>query len=324
MKKNHKLSLIIPVFNEAGCVVPLYREIKSVWAKNKLKGEIIFVNDGSSDQTQTRLERLAKNDSRLIIINLRSRMGKAWALRIGFQQAIGDVIITMDGDLQDDPKEIPRFIAQIDRGSDLVSGWKQRRRDPWSKIIPSRVFNFIVRLVTGIKLHDINCGFKAYRCQLAKNLDLHGELHRFVPVLAAANGYRVDELIVNHRPRTNGQSKYNAWRYFYGLFDLLTVTYLTRFNGRPLHMFGFIGSGLFGLGFVVASYLVFIRLFWQQHIGERPALQFSFLFMIIGVQIIVFGLLAEQIAGLDTNPKIDQLIKSVTSKSKKAKTKKLL
>lgn len=289
------LSIVIPVYNEEKNIIPLYRQLRKVVADRSVISEILFINDGSTDSTQQKIESLCQTDKRVIGVQLRTQQGKATALRVGFTHAVGETIITLDGDLQDDPLEIPKFLAEISKGADLVSGWKHHRLDPVEKTFPSRIFNFVTRKLTGVELHDMNCGFKAYRQELAKSLNLHGELHRYIPVLAHANGFSIAEVKIRHRPRRFGVSKYGWQRYFYGLFDLATVIYLTKYRRRPLHIFGSIGLLLFCLGSVLSTYLIGLKYIVGENIGHRPLLQLAFLLIIVGVQIGMFGLIAQQL-----------------------------
>jgi glycosyltransferase involved in cell wall biosynthesis len=228
-------------------------------------------------------------------VELRRNFGKATALQAGFQVAKGAIIITMDADLQDDPVEIPRFLEALEDGVDLVSGWKQNRQDPLTKTLPSKLFNFATSLLTGIKLRDFNCGFKAYRREVVQSLDLYGELHRYIPVLAYANGFRIGESPVNHHRRSYGKSKYRFERFLRGAFDLITVLFLGTFKRRPLHLFGLIGIVLFGVGFAIDLYLSLLWLTGIAYIGNRPLLILGTLLIIVGVQVLIFGLLAEMV-----------------------------
>jgi glycosyltransferase involved in cell wall biosynthesis len=238
-----RISVVIPVHNEQDDVAELAAALGGV-----LPGanEIIFVDDGSTDQTWERLKAL-HDPGRVRLLRFRANFGKTAALVAGFAASRGEVVFTMDGDLQDDPAEIPRFLQKMDEGFDLVSGWKRRRHDPPGKVIPSRIFNFVVRKTTGLALHDINCGFKCYRGELARSLRLYGEQHRFIPVFAATRGYAVGEIEVRHHPRKHGRSKYGFSRLFKGFFDLVTVLLITRFAERPSHGFGFAAAALAGV-----------------------------------------------------------------------------
>lgn len=254
--------------------------------------EILFVDDGSSDGTWEVIGSLASADSRVRGIRFRRNFGKAAALGAAFKRATGDTIVTLDADLQDDPSEVPRMLERLDSGLDAVTGWKRRRHDPWHKVWPSRLFNLVVSRVTQVRLHDHNCGFKAYRSEVVKELRLYGELHRFIPVLAHSRGFRVGELEINHRPRLHGRSKYGARRFVRGLLDLLTVTFLTGFGQRPLHLLGGVGLVAFLLGFVGMAYLAVERALGA-HIGGRPLLTYSLMSLLLGTQLVALGIIAE-------------------------------
>lgn len=314
MKNKHKISIVIPVFNEAKNIEPLYKEIYAVMHKINADFEVIFVNDGSTDTTQDIIERLFReNKDQVRGIQLLTQSGKAAALHAGFQEATGDIFFTLDGDLQDDPHEIPRFLAKIEEGYDLVSGWKKNRKDSFIKNNTSKIFNSATNMISRVKLHDFNCGFKAYKAQVAKSISLYGELHRYIPVIVAAKGYRVTEIPVHHRQRLSGKSKYGISRFLHGFLDLVTVIFITRFHSRPLHLFGYVGIGFFTIGFFIGLYLTAIKIFGHQSIGERPLLLFSVMLMIMGVQIGVTGIVGEQIAGLvyktDKNYIVNKIIK---------------
>lgn len=301
------LSAVIPVYNEADSLVQLHDELTAVARREAYDLEIVLVDDGSTDGSWRRIGELAAGDSRVHGIRFRRNFGKAAALRAGFQAARGDVVMTLDADLQDDPREIPRFLAALDGGSagplDVVSGWKQVRHDPWHKVLPSRVFNWMVSRLTGVQLHDHNCGMKCYRREVLGEVRLYGELHRFVPVLAAARGFRVGELTIQHRPRQFGKSKYGIRRFTRGFLDLLTVRFLTGFGQRPQHLLGAWGLFSFGLGLCGLLYLT-AYWFWRQWhpeanlppLHERPALLYSLGALLLGAQLLAIGLLAEMIA----------------------------
>jgi len=292
------LSVIVPILNERGNLPELYKRLTEVLSQIPRKYEIIFVDDGSSDGCLDLCRVLVESDAHVTLVELRRHFGKATALQVGFQVAQGDVIITMDGDLQDDPVEIPRFLEALEDGVDLVSGWKKRRRDPLGKTLPSKLFNWVTSMLTGIKLRDFNCGFKAYRREVVETLDLYGELHRYIPVLAHANGFRIGEIPVNHHPRQNGKSKYSFERFARGAFDLLTVLFLGSFKRRPLHLFGLIGIAFCGLGFAIDLYLSILWLTGIAYIGNRPLLILGTLLIIVGIQVLIFGLLAEMITAV--------------------------
>jgi len=245
-----QLSLVIPLYNEVESLEQLHREICDVIESNHYDVEIIFVDDGSTDQSWSVIERLAASDSRVRGIQFRRNFGKAAALQAGFNAARGEIILTLDADLQDDPLEIPDFFRKMATGLDVVSGWKQRRLDPWHKVFPSRVFNAAVSWLTGVKLHDHNCGMKSYRREVLENIPLYGERHRFIPVLATARGYKVGEKIIAHRARQFGHSKYGFARFVKGFLDLLTVWFLTRYGQRPQHFLGTIGLMVMLLGII--------------------------------------------------------------------------
>jgi glycosyltransferase involved in cell wall biosynthesis len=289
------LSVIIPVLNERGSLNELYQRLTEVLRQINREFEIIFVDDGSSDGSAELCRSLVESDSRVTLVELRRHFGKATALQAGFQLAKGAIIITMDADLQDDPTEIPRFLKALDDGVDLVSGWKKNRQDPLTKTLPSKLFNFATSLLTGIKLRDFNCGFKAYRREVVQSLDLYGELHRYIPVLAYASGFRTIEIPVNHHRRSYGQSKYSFERFLRGAFDLLTVLFLGSFKRRPLHLFGLIGMVLFGVGFAIDLYLSLLWITGIAYIGNRPLLILGTLLIIVGIQVVIFGLLAEMV-----------------------------
>jgi glycosyltransferase involved in cell wall biosynthesis len=294
------LSIVIPVLNEAESLEPLHRELAEVAAAEAYEMEIIFVDDGSSDGSWETIRRLAERDSRVQGIRFRRNFGKAAALSAGFAQARGELLITLDADLQDDPREIPRFLAAMERDLDCVSGWKKIRRDPWHKVFPSRVFNVLVSSLTGVRLHDHNCGMKCYRREIFDEVQLYGELHRFVPVLAASRGYRVGEIEINHRPRQHGRSKYGLARFLKGFLDLLTVKFLTGFGQRPQHVLGAAGLLFFSLGLMGLFYLAgqWIVTRWvpglePRNIHERALMYYSIASLLVGGQFMSIGFLAE-------------------------------
>jgi len=288
------ISLVIPVHDEELAVGPLYEELAATLDQLGLEWEALFVDDGSTDGTLAALTRLHDSARNVRVVRLRRNFGKATALAAGFAQAQGEVVVTMDGDLQDDPAEIPKLLAKLDEGFDLVSGWKTQRRDPLTRRIPSRIFNGVTGAVSGLHMHDMNCGLKAYRAEVVKGLRLYGELHRFLPVLAHQRGYRVAELPVNHRPRSHGRSRYGLERYLRGAFDLLTVSFNGRYRTRPLHLFGTLGL-LFGLvGTIVLAYLTVLKI-GGHAIGQRPLLTLGVLLVVVGIQLFSLGLLAELI-----------------------------
>jgi len=290
------LSLVIPVYNEADSLEPLVAEIDESLQAAGLEYEIVFVDDGSTDGSFDVMQRLAAPRGDVRIVKLRRNFGKAAALSHGFAECRGDYVVTMDGDRQDDPAEIPRLIAPLDDGYDLVSGWKQSRQDPLNKTLPSRFFNWTVRRTTGIPLHDFNCGLKSYRREVVDTIYVYGEQHRYIPVVAAQAGFRVTEEKVSHRRRTAGRSKYGWQRYLRGYLDLLTVLFLGRYQHRPQHLFGGIGSLLILIGIVVELYLTVDKLVFGHPIGQRPLLLLGALLIIVGVQLLSLGLIGELIA----------------------------
>lgn len=287
------LTILVPVMNEEGNLPELYSRLLTSLDRIALPFEIIFVDDGSSDGTWTLITRLSGSDPRVIGLRHRRNFGKAQALSNGFSIATGDVVVTMDGDLQDDPDELANFLGMLDQGYDLVSGWKQRRQDPLGKTAPSRVFNWTVRKTTGVQLHDFNCGFKAYRREVTSSIRLYGELHRFTPVLASAEGFRIGELPVKHHARKWGTSKYGWSRLTKGFLDLLTVIFLTQYRQRPMHLFGLPGLISMALGIVLGLWLSFERIALDHSIGTRPALLLAVLLVVIGAQFFGLGLLGE-------------------------------
>jgi len=290
------LSIVIPVHNEEGNLVELHRRLTDVLAAIGLPYEIVFVDDGSKDGTWRVVQSLHGQDPRVVALRHRRNFGKAQGLANGFAVATGEVIVTMDGDLQDDPTELPRFLAKLDEGYDLVSGWKQRRQDPLGKTAPSKLFNATVRRASGVQLHDFNCGFKAYRHEVTQQIRLYGELHRFTPVLADAEGFRIAELPVKHHPRTWGQSKYGYKRLVKGFLDLLTVVFLTHYRQRPMHLFGIPGLLALFLGIGIGIELTIEKLFLDERIGTRPLLMLCVLLVVIGTQFFGLGLLGEFLA----------------------------
>jgi glycosyltransferase involved in cell wall biosynthesis len=294
------LSIVIPVYNEAESLETLHRELSEVADAEGYELDIIFVDDGSADQSWEIIRRLAAGDARVRGLRFRRNFGKAAALSAGFSRARGDLVMTLDADLQDDPREIPRFLAAMQNNLDVVSGWKKVRRDPWHKVFPSRVFNCLVSKLTGVKLHDHNCGMKCYRREIFEEVQLYGELHRFVPVLAASRGFRVGEIEIRHRPRQFGRSKYGMGRFVKGFLDLLTVKFLTGFGQRPQHILGSIGLVSFVIGALIFIYLtghwIISRLVPGMeviHLSSRPLLLYSIALLLLGGQFMSIGFLAE-------------------------------
>ena len=295
-----ELSVILPVLDEVDSLDVLYRELTTVLQSLGRPYELIFVDDGSRDGSFTRIEKLHRSDDRVRAIQLRRNFGKAAALAVGFRAARGDILITLDADLQDDPAEIPRLLARLEEGQDLVSGWKRDRQDPCSKTWPSRLFNGVTGWLTGVRLHDFNSGFKAYRREVVEEIRLYGELHRFIPALAAWRGFRVDELPVHHRARRFGRSKFGSARFWRGCLDLVTVLFLTRYTRRPLHLFGGLGLAAWTVGFGANLYLTGLWLAGVRPIGTRPLLAFGVLSMLVGIQFFAVGLLSELVLSYQT------------------------
>jgi glycosyltransferase involved in cell wall biosynthesis len=291
------ISVVVPVYNEERSVALLYEELQAALDPLGDAWEAVYVDDGSTDGSFAALTRLHAAHDNVRVVRLRRNFGKAAALAAGFANAGGDVIVTIDGDLQDDAAEIPHLLAKLDEGFDLVSGWKARRRDPLTRRLFSRMFNAGVGLVSGVRLHDMNCGLKAYRASVVRGLPLYGELHRFLPVLAHQRGYRIAELPVNHRPRAHGRSRYGVERYLRGFFDLLTVSFIGRYRHRPLHLFGGLGLLTMVGGLACLVYLTILKA--QGHaIGSRPLLTLGVLLVVVGIQLLSIGLIGEMITSL--------------------------
>ena len=295
------LSIIVPLFNEDESLRQLHQEICQSCDKHGVAFEVVFVDDGSTDRSWQVVTELAESDKRVSGIRFRRNFGKAAALTVAMRAARGKEIMMMDADLQDDPAEIPAFLAKLDEGFDVVNGWKERRLDPWHKVYPSKVFNWMVSRLTGLQLHDHNCGLKLFRSDVTSEVRIYGELHRFIPVLAHARGFTVTELPVHHRERQFGHSKYGIRRFMRGFLDLLTVKFLTGFGQRPQHMMGTVGIGFFALGLLGLGYLTILWLLTNiagmdfPPIGNRPLLAYSVAATLLGGQAISLGLLAELI-----------------------------
>ncbi len=288
------ISVVVPLLNESESLPELHQRLSSVLSGMGAAYELIFIDDGSRDNSLAVLQELAARDARVRVISFRRNFGKSAALATGFRAASGRFVITMDSDLQDDPAEIPGLIAKLEEGFDLVSGWKKTRHDPvFSKNLPSKLFNRVTSRLSGIRLHDFNCGLKAYRGEVVKDIPVYGELHRFLPVLAFKLGYRITEIPVQHHARKYGQTKFGANRFVNGFFDLLTVLFISDYNRAPLHLFGSMGLVCGMMGFLVNLYLT-VGWFNGIAIGNRPLLFLGILLMVIGVQFFSFGLIAEK------------------------------
>jgi glycosyltransferase involved in cell wall biosynthesis len=288
------ISIVVPLHNEERSVALLYDELDSALEPLGQDWEAVFVDDGSTDGSYAALTRLHDANDNVRVVRLRRNFGKATALAAGFTNARGETVVTIDGDLQDDPAEIPRLLVKLEEGFDLVSGWKVKRRDPLRRRFLSRVFNWVTGRVSGLRLHDMNCGLKAYRAEVVRELRLYGELHRFIPVLAHYRGFRVAELPVNHRAREHGRSRYGLERYIRGFLDLLTVSFIGRYRHRPLHLFGGLGLALGFLGFAILVYLTIVKLSGHA-IGERPLLTLGVLLVVVGLQFFSLGLISEML-----------------------------
>lgn len=291
------ISIIIPVYNEEDNILPLYNKLKPV-LKNLGEHEIIFVDDGSTDRTFQRLIECAENDKKLKIVKFRRNFGQSVAISYGFDHAIGEIVITMDGDLQINPGDIPEMVEQIREGSDVVCGWRKQRKDPFlTKRVPSRVFNWLTSKMSGFKIHDIGTPFRAYRRETVKDISgsLYGELHRYLPVLAGWRGYKVSEIEVKHNPREHGKSKYGWSRLIRGFLDLLTVYFLEKYLSRPLHLFGTIGLLSMTSGAVITLHLLIERIIYWQALEDRPLFLLGILMVLSGIQFITLGLVGEML-----------------------------
>src|SRR5438132_5340080 len=317
------ISILIPVYNEKESLNTLHAEIEEARRSASLELEAIFIDDGSTDGTWITIKNLADKHAGVQGIRFRRNFGKAAALSAGFHAARGDIIVTMDGDLQDDPKEISAFLAALDKSFDVVNGWKRIRHDPWHKVLPSKVFNVLVSSIMGVWLHDHNCGMKCFRAEVCREIKLYGELHRFIPVLAAARGFKVGEIEIRHRPRRFGHSKYGMRRFVKGFLDLLTVKFLTGFGQRPQHLLG--GTGL--LSFVAGTLgIIYLSITWLinvwapgsfQPLHTRPLLIYSVAALLLGAQMVSIGFLAELITAYQSRDEDSYSIAERTKGSEK-------
>ncbi len=293
------ISVVIPLLNEEESLSELTKWLVRVLDDGHYNYEIIFVDDGSTDASWQVISDLAKTNSSIKALRFRRNFGKSAALNEGFRHANGSVVITMDADLQDSPDEIPALYKMVmDEGFDLVSGWKKKRHDPIGKTIPSKFFNFTTRKISGIKLHDFNCGLKAYKNEVIKSIEVHGEMHRYIPVIARWSGFsKIGEKIVEHHERKYGRTKYGLSRFIKGYLDLLSITFISKFGKRPMHLFGTLGTLIFFVGFAIAAYLAYAKFFMEGYrMTERPLFYFGILAMIIGTQLFMTGFLAELIS----------------------------
>lgn len=305
-----QISVVVPVYNEEGSLPELQARLTGVLESMRRSYEIIYVDDGSDDASLDILRGFHAADEHVGVLSFRRRYGKSAALCVGFDEAGGEIIVTIDADLQDDPEEIRRLIAKLEEGYDLVSGWKKKRNDPVTKTIPSRFFNWVTATVTGLSLHDINCGLKAYRRVVTDHVRVYGQLHRFLPVFAHKAGFRVGELAVVHHPRRHGRTKYGLGRFLHGFLDLLTVVLITGFTGSPLHFFGSIGLTLALVGFVINCYLLYLKIGFGNIRGRTPLLMLGVLLMLLGFQLVFTGLLAELITRMGHEGRKEYSIKA--------------
>ncbi|WP_026506348.1 glycosyltransferase family 2 protein [Butyrivibrio sp. MC2013] len=305
-----KISVLVPAYNEAESLGELYKQVRSGLqmcfdAQQASEYEIWFVNDGSKDNTESVIKGLIAEDSKVHLISFRKNFGKSPALNAGFHHVTGDLVFTLDADLQDDPKEFTRFIQKIDEGYDLVVGWKFNRLDPAEKRLPSKLFNKVTSSLSGVKLHDHDCGFKCFRREVVESLDLYGELHRYIPVLAYRNGFRITEITVEHHKRQHGASKYGVERYMRGAFDSLTTNFLLKYSDRPMYLFGRIGVYSALLGFIICFYLT-TQWFRGIGIGGRPLLLLGVLLLVVGVQFIAMGFIGNLIVDISSRQKYSE------------------
>ncbi|MFH0779016.1 MAG: glycosyltransferase family 2 protein [Candidatus Eisenbacteria bacterium] len=289
------ISAVVPVYNEEGSLRELHRRLSESLSKIAADYEILFVDDGSTDRSFDILRELQESDGHVRLISFRANFGKSAALASGFGETTGRIVVTLDSDLQDDPSQIPLLVEKLNEGFGVVSGWKRERKDPLTKTIPSRVFNLAVSSITGIRIHDFNCGLKAYKGEAARELDLYGELHRFIPVLAHWAGWKVSETVVVHHPRRHGKSKFGVARFINGFLDLLSVMFLTAHETNPLHVFGRLGLLFFAVGFFINLYFAGVWILGEP-LRVRPLLLFAVVLVILGIQFVSMGLLGEMIA----------------------------
>lgn len=290
-----KVTILVPLFNEEESLKPLYNEIKKTLRGISSDYEILFVDDGSTDRSLAIIKELTRIDNKIRYFSFRTNYGKSAALQIGFKQATGDAVITMDADLQDDPAEIPSLLEKLEEGYDLVSGWKKKRYDPFIKKYSSRFFNAVTRWFSKVKIHDFNCGLKAYRKPVVQNVNVYGELHRYIPVLAGWKGFLVSEIAVKHHPRRYGKTKFGISRFFKGFIDLITVIFTVRYSKRPMHLFGFVGVLTAFAGVFISLWLTYEKIFFGIGINNRPIFFLGILLIIVGVQFFAIGLIGELI-----------------------------
>jgi len=312
------LSLVIPVYNESGNLVELYERILKVLETLNKDYEIIFINDGSQDDSLDVLKNIQKNNERILIINFRRNFGQTAAFAAGFDHASGDMIVTMDSDLENSPEDIPKLLTRIEEGYDLVSGWRINRKDNYLlRILPSKIANYIISFICGIKLHDYGCSLKAYRSEILQNIKLYGEMHRFIPALASTMGISAVEIPVEHVKRNKGKSNYTIFRFVKVILDLILIKFLLKYRSRPFHIFGFLGISSFSIGFIVALYLSVLKIFFEVSLSARPLLLMSVVLIIFGIQLITMGLLSELIIRnyYESQNKTVYIVKEVISSS---------
>ncbi len=295
------LSIVIPAYNEEDNLPVLYKKIIDVLHKEKIGYELLFFNDGSTDKTVQVMQKIAHKDSHARILSFAVNRGKSEALNIAFTQAKGDMIMTMDADLQDNPNDIPKFIAKMNEGYDMVAGWRKNRKDKSYMVIPSRIWNAMTRIFWKLTIHDYNCGFKLYTAEAARSLRLYGGMHRFIPMMLQQQGYRISEVVVDHKPRLYGKSKYGFIKIFKDWPDMFTVLFVSKFIKRPMHFFGFTGTLVLFIGLIMLSYLTILHYAYHQTVGDRPILIIGVLFVIVGLQTIFTGLIADMMVYMDQN-----------------------
>lgn len=304
-----QISVIIPLYNEEDSLSELHASLTGTLGQIGKDYEIIFVDDGSSDGSAEKLQDIYKKDKHVKIIQFRKNYGKSAALSVGLLAARGKYVITIDADLQDDPEEIPKLLAKLEDGFDLVSGWRKVRHDPFIKRMTSKIYNYFTYLFGGIRLHDFNCGLKAYRSEVTRAIQVYGDLHRYIPVLAHQDGFRVSEVVVNHHERKYGKTKYGPARFMRGAFDLITVSFLTKYRKRPLHLFGTMGFISFMAGSIISLYLTYQKIILGQNLSNRPLLFLGSLLIIVGVQFFSIGLLGEMVSSSSREPEAYQIKK---------------